>query len=97
MNGGKVAPKLGENRVFPRYAPEPYKMVQKGPKFFGATRRNPANRAKRPKIFRRYAPGDPPPDFPTHIRYVSPALFSNLGYRDAGSLTPRHKGAVYWR
>ena len=48
---------------------------------------------KRPKIFRRYAPepylhivqkgpkfsgADPPPDFPTHIRYVSTALFSNL-------------------
>ena len=51
----------------------------KGPKFSGATRRNPTNRAKRPKIFRRYAPGDPPPDFPTHIKYVSTALFSNLG------------------
>ena len=51
----------------------------KGPKFSGATRRNPTNRAKRPKIFRRYAPGDPPPDFPAHIQYVSTALFSNLG------------------
>eukprot|EP00964_Phaeocystis_antarctica_P077182 scaffold47840_cov29-Phaeocystis_antarctica.AAC.2 len=24
---------------------------------------------------RRYAPGDPSPDFPTHIKYVSTALF----------------------
>ena len=27
--------------------------------------------SKRPKFFRRYAPGDSPPDFPTHIKYVS--------------------------
>ena len=55
----------------------------KGPKFSGATRRNPTNRAKRPKIFRRYAPGDPPPDFPAHIQYVSTALFSNLAPKGA--------------
>ena len=42
-------------------------------------RRNPANGAKMPKIFRRYAPGDSPPDFSTHIQYVSTALFSSLG------------------
>ena len=68
----------------------------KGPKFPGATRRNPTNRAKRPKIFRRYAPGGaPPPDFPTHIRYVSTALFSNLAYHGAIILLPR--GPIYRR
>ena len=34
--------------------------------------------SKRPNFFRRYAPGDSPPDFPTHITYVSTALFCNL-------------------
>ena len=60
----------------------------KGPKFSGATRRNPANGAKRPQIFRRYAPGDPPPDFPTHIKYVSTALFSSLAYSKRGQFEP---------
>ena len=40
----------------------------KGPKFSGATRRNPTNRARRPKIFRRYAPE-------THHQ-ISPHIFN---------------------
>ena len=28
-----------------------------------------------------YAPEDPPPDFPTHIKYVSTALFCSLARR----------------
>jgi len=52
----------------------------KGPTFSGATRWNPANGAKMPKISRRYVPGDPPPDFPAHIQYVPTALFFNLGW-----------------
>ena len=38
-----------------------------------------------PKMFRRYAPGDQPPDFPTHIKYVSTALFSSLAHLSACS------------
>ena len=81
----------------------------KGPKFSGAARRNPTNRAKRPKIFRRYAPGDPPPDFPTHIKYVSTALFSSLAYSKRGQFeidslralsvekgTPTHASCHSW-
>ena len=66
--GQAYAPKTSR-----RYAPGfRQKQGLKGPKFSGATRRNlSTNRAKRPKMFRRYAPGDPPPDFPTHIKYVS--------------------------
>ena len=33
---------------------------------------------KRPKVCRRYEPGDPPPDFPTRIQYGSTGMFSHL-------------------
>ena len=66
----------------------------KGPKFSGATRRNPANGAKRPQIFRRYAPGDPPPDFPTHIKYVPPALFFHGEARPV--VNPSSRRASRW-
>ena len=60
-----------------------------------------AHTRENPKIFRRvytragtlqiYAPGDPPPDFPTHIQYVSTALFCNLGRHP-----PRVRGGARW-
>ena len=52
--------------------------------------------SKSPKIFRRYAPGDSPPDFPTHIQYVSTALFCSLAKPRAGrtSLTDVIKSKV---
>ena len=39
----------------------------KGSNFSGATRRNPENGAKKPNFFRRYAPEDSPPHFPTQL------------------------------
>ena len=40
------------------------------------------------------APGDPPPDFPTHIKYVSTAPFFRLDSPTLGLYQPRALRAV---
>ena len=56
----------------------------KGPTFSGA---GPYKRqAKRPDIFRHYAPGDPPPDFPAHGGFR----------RKVGGEVQLRGGAVAW-
>ena len=66
-------------KISRRSAPGFHHKQGKKAQIFPALRaRNPANRPKRPEIFRRYAPEDPPPDCPTHIKYVSTAAFCSL-------------------
>ena len=48
--------------------------------------RAPTRRAKRPDIFRHYAPGDPPPDFPAHGGFR----------RKVGGEVQLRGGAVAW-
>jgi hypothetical protein len=47
------------------------------------------NGAKRPKMFRRYAPGDSPPDFPTHINDMSLQPFFSTWPRGMIMGTPK--------
>jgi hypothetical protein len=71
---GRKCPKISR-----RYAPGFHQKQGKRPKIFRYDAPKPyRKRVKRPKISRRYASGDPPPDFPAHIKYVPTALFPNL-------------------
>ena len=64
------------SQIFPQTSPE---TSAKGPKNFRRCAPEPCKWCKKPKKFRRQRRRNPPPDFPTHIKYGSTALFSNLG------------------